>query len=206
MRSNGSGCLTAIVSSFSRIMLLCAWIARPAMMNAAFSSFIVPCLGFMFLPFTTLMYVILVQGVGKIEGVDWLWLGIAVVLDLASIAGAGAANRNRIPAGVPGSYAEKELAAPSPAQPSAVTPLTPAAPPPSSAAPAAPTESKDVGSMNLSEFFSAIATLSGLLFVVGSMLGTGLSLTSPSSACPSLSPCRCRSSRSIRWTSPSRRS
>jgi len=31
--------------------------------------------------------------------------------------------------------------------------------------------------MTLNEFFSAIATLSGLLFVVGSMLGTGLSLT-----------------------------
>ena len=64
MRSNSSGCLTAIVASFSRIVLLCAWIARPAMMNAAFSTFIIPCLGFMFLPFTTLMYVILVQGVG----------------------------------------------------------------------------------------------------------------------------------------------
>jgi hypothetical protein len=103
MRSNGSGCLTAIVSSFSRIILLCAWIARPAMMNATFSTFIVPCLGFLILPFTTLMYVILVQGVGTIQGWDWLWLGIAVILDVASIAGAGAANRNRIPAGYPGS-------------------------------------------------------------------------------------------------------
>ena len=92
---------------FSRIVLLCAWIARPAMMNAAFSTFIVPCLGFLFLPFTTLMYVILVQGVGGIQGLDWLWLGIAALLDIASIAGAGAANRNRIPAGVPGSYARE---------------------------------------------------------------------------------------------------
>ena len=103
MRSNNSGCLTAIVASFSRIMLLCVWIARPVMMNAAFSTFIIPCLGFMFLPFTTLMYVLLVQGVGGIQGLDWLWLGIAVVLDIASIGGAGAANRERIPAGVPGS-------------------------------------------------------------------------------------------------------
>ena len=108
MKSNNSGCLTAFVSSFSRIMLLFAWIARPVMMDAAFGSFIVPCLGFMFLPFTTLMYVFLMQGVGTIQGLDWLWLLLAVILDLASVGAAGAANRNRIPAGYPGSYAEKE--------------------------------------------------------------------------------------------------
>ena len=104
MRSNNSGCLTAFVASFSRIMLLCVWIARPAMMNAAFSTFIIPCLGFLILPFTTLMYVFLIQGVGAIQGLDWLWLILAVVLDIATIGGAGAANRNRIPAGYPGSY------------------------------------------------------------------------------------------------------
>ena len=129
MRYNNSGCLTAFVASFSRIMLLMAWFARPVMMDAAFGSFIIPCLGFLFLPVTTLMYVFLIQGVGAIQGLDWLWLFLAVLLDIASIAGAGVANRNRIPAGYPGSYAEKELAAaPPPVQPSAVTPPAPAAP------------------------------------------------------------------------------
>jgi len=121
-------------------MLLFAWIARPALMDAAFGSFIIPCLGFLFLPFTTLMYVFLVQGVGAIQGLDWLWLFLAVILDLASVAGAGAANRNRIPAGYPGSYAEKELATtPTPAQPTAATQPAPA---PAPAAPDQPTESK----------------------------------------------------------------
>ena len=101
--SSGSGCLTAFVSSFSRIMLLFAWIARPNLMDAAFGTFIIPCLGFLFLPFTTLMYVILIQGVGSIQGLDWLWLFLAAVLDIASIGAAGATNRNYIPAGVPGS-------------------------------------------------------------------------------------------------------
>jgi hypothetical protein len=129
MRSNNSsGCLTAVVSSFSRIMLLFAWIARPAMMDAAFGSFIMPCLGFLFLPFTTLMYVFLKQGVGTIQGLDWLWLILAVVLDLASVAGAGAANRDRIPAGYPGSYQEKELNDPVTGKPREVTPPAPAAP------------------------------------------------------------------------------
>jgi hypothetical protein len=131
MRSNNSGCFTAFVSSFSRIMLLMYWFARPVQMNAAFSTFIIPCLGFLILPFTTLMYVLLIQGVGGIQGLDWLWLVLAAVMDIASIGAAGAANRNRIPAGYPGSYQnyqEKELTAPSPVQPSAETQSAPAAP------------------------------------------------------------------------------
>ena len=137
--NNSSGCLTAFVSSFSRIMLLFAWIARPALMDATFGTFIMPCLGFLFLPFTTLMYVFLKQGVGTIQGLDWLWLFLAVILDLASVAGAGAANRDRIPAGYPGSYAEKEYVAPAPAQPAPVAPEQPAVtPPPAPAMPAAP--------------------------------------------------------------------
>jgi hypothetical protein len=129
MRSrNSSGCLTGLIASFSRITLLFAWLARPALMDAAFGSFIVPCLGFLFLPFTTLMYVILIQGVGKIEGLDWVWLVLAAIMDLASVAGAGAANRDRIPAGYPGSYAEKELYDPVTGNPRAVTPPAPAAP------------------------------------------------------------------------------
>ena len=102
MRSNNSGCLTAFVSSFSRILLLMEWIARPAQMNLAFNTFIIPCLGFIFLPITTLVYVWLVQGVGGIQGLDWLWLILAVLLDLSTIGSAGYANRNRFPGGNPG--------------------------------------------------------------------------------------------------------
>ncbi len=102
MRSNGSGCLTAVVSGFSRIMLLMFWFARPATMDAVFGTFIIPCLGFLILPFTTLMYVLLWSpGVG-IQGLDWLWLILAALMDVASIAASGYSNRNRIPAGYPG--------------------------------------------------------------------------------------------------------
>ena len=62
---------------------------------------------------------------------------MAVILDLASVGAAGAANRNRIPAGYPGSYAEKEYVAPAPAQPTAPAPAAPAP-----AAPEQPTETK----------------------------------------------------------------
>ncbi len=124
MRQNNAGCLTAVVGSFSRIMLLMYWIARPLQMDAAFNTFILPCLGFLFLPFTTLMYVWLVQGVGGIQGLDWLWLIIAVLLDLSTIGGAGYANRNRFPGGNPGqTYAVVE-------DPAATAPTKPAGPKP----------------------------------------------------------------------------
>ncbi len=105
MRNNNAGCLAAFVSSFSRIALLMFWISRPVAWNATFGGIIWPCLGFLFLPFTTLMYAWLMQGVGTIQGLDWLWLVIALLLDVSSFAAAGAANRDRLPAGVPGSTA-----------------------------------------------------------------------------------------------------
>ena len=134
-------------------MLLAAWFARPTMMNSAFSTFIIPCLGFLFLPFTTLMYVILVQGANTIQGLDWLWLGLAALLDIASIAGAGVANRDRIPAGMPGSY-NGQTAAPPPAagtlslrrsrQPRRLRRLTPVTP----VTPVTPPESKPADTQN----------------------------------------------------------
>jgi hypothetical protein len=87
-------------------MLLMFWVSRPVAWNAAFSTFIFPCLGFLVLPITTMVYVWLLQGVGNsIQGLDWLWLFLAFLMDVASIGAAGAANRDRFPAGVPGSTA-----------------------------------------------------------------------------------------------------
>jgi hypothetical protein len=60
-----------------------------------------PILGIIFLPFTTLMYVLLWSPATDVTGWDWLWLGMAVLLDLshwASAADAGYTNRDRLPA------------------------------------------------------------------------------------------------------------
>ena len=98
MRNNNTGCLAAFTAGFSRIILLMFWISRPVAWNAVFNgSILLPCLGFLFLPFTTLVYVWLMQGLGGIQGIDWLWLGLAVLCDVASLGSAGYANRDRIP-------------------------------------------------------------------------------------------------------------
>ena len=101
--NNAAGCLTAIVASFSRLMLLMFWIGRPVAWNATFSTFFLPCLGFLLVPITTMTYVWLMQGVGQLAGADWLWLILAFAMDIATIGASAAANRDRIPAGVPGS-------------------------------------------------------------------------------------------------------
>ena len=49
-----------------------------------------PVLGIIFLPFTTLFYVFMwTPGVGLV-GWDWLWIGLAVFMDIASLTGHGA--------------------------------------------------------------------------------------------------------------------
>ena len=119
---SSSGCLTGMLAAFSRFFLLFAWIARPIAFERAFGgSWILPCLGIMIVPFTTLMYVLLISnGPNTISGIDWLWLFLALLVDIANIGAAGAANRDRLPASVPGSTAPPPT--PPPAAPPAAKP------------------------------------------------------------------------------------
>ena len=82
------GCLLALMSAFApRIVFLVIWIARPAYIDAVFDTFILPLLGLIFLPFTTLLYVLLAAPPFGVEGFDWLWIALAVLLDLSHYAG-----------------------------------------------------------------------------------------------------------------------
>jgi apolipoprotein N-acyltransferase len=127
MRQNSSGCVTGFLAGFSRFFLIFAWIARPVYFSTVFNgSWILPCLGILILPFTTLMYAILVtNGTRSISGLDWLWLFLAVVIDVAAVGAAGAANRNQIPQGYPGALPPEP-----PATPPAAPTSTPPAPKP----------------------------------------------------------------------------
>jgi hypothetical protein len=80
---------------FPRLALFMLWILRPARVDAAFDTWIVPLLGLVFLPFATLMYVILhVPGVGM-GGWEWFWIGVAAVFDIAHWT-ASATQRNEL--------------------------------------------------------------------------------------------------------------
>lgn len=90
-------CLIAILGGlFPRLALLVLWIVRPALVAAAFDSFLLPLLGIIFLPFTTLIYVfVYVPGVG-LTGWGFLWLVLALLCDLGHWS-AGYTQRDRVP-------------------------------------------------------------------------------------------------------------
>ena len=86
------GCLFAMFAGiFPRMALLIVWIARPKMVDAAFDTWIWPLLGLLFLPFATLIYVILWRS-GGLDGWDWAWVVLAGLLDISHW-GAGARKR-----------------------------------------------------------------------------------------------------------------
>ena len=92
------GCLFVMFAGlFPRIGVLLIWLARPTLFLAAFGgSWLWPLLGIFILPFTTLMYVLLWSPAG-IGGWDWLWLALAVIIDVSAAGISGWANRDRVP-------------------------------------------------------------------------------------------------------------
>jgi hypothetical protein len=93
-------CLFAVFAGlFPRITDIIILIARPNQFMKAFNDkWWWAILGIIFLPFTTLMYVvILTWGVGGINGWDWFWLIMAVFLDISHYAHTGYNNRSAIP-------------------------------------------------------------------------------------------------------------
>lgn len=73
---------TALVVFGPRLVILLWWLFRPAYVNLYFQTWIWPLLGLIFLPWLTLMYLIVAPG--GIVGFDWLWLGLALLADIAS--------------------------------------------------------------------------------------------------------------------------
>lgn len=85
---------TTLVMAGPRAAIVIWWLLQPVRWSAAFDTFIWPMLGFLFFPFTTLMYVLVAPG--GIDGFDPVWLVIAVVLDVLSWTGGAYGNRGRV--------------------------------------------------------------------------------------------------------------
>lgn len=78
-------CLLALMAAFfPRVALVFVWLARPALVTAAFGDvYLWPILGTIFLPFTTLFYILLYHPGFGVTGWGWIWIGFAFLLDLA---------------------------------------------------------------------------------------------------------------------------
>ncbi len=79
------GCLFALLAGVApRLAAILFWILRPGRFDAAFDgSWIWPLLGIIFLPVTTIIWVLVAPG--GVNGLDFLWLGLAVAADAGSV-------------------------------------------------------------------------------------------------------------------------
>jgi hypothetical protein len=91
------GCLFVLIAAFSpRLAVLLMWIFTP-WVDRAFGPIIWPILGIIFLPLTTLLYVILWNTGGRgVTGWEWIFVVLAFLGDLASYS--SAAYRRQRPA------------------------------------------------------------------------------------------------------------
>ncbi len=70
------------------------WLLEPVRWQATFDGFILPFLGWLFLPWTTLMYVAVAPR--GVDGLEWFWLGGAFLMDLLTLFGGAYGNRGRL--------------------------------------------------------------------------------------------------------------
>jgi hypothetical protein len=88
------GCFIALVALFSiRLALALVWIFT-VFVDRAFDSFIIPLLGLIFLPATTLVYSLAYTPAVGVTGFEWFLIALAFIIDLGSFGGASRA-RNR---------------------------------------------------------------------------------------------------------------
>jgi hypothetical protein len=73
-----------LVALFARIALLVVWLTTPLVNRAFQGGWLLPLLGLLLLPITTLTYVLVYYLAGSVTGWGWLWVALAVLLDLAA--------------------------------------------------------------------------------------------------------------------------
>ena len=88
-------CCLALLAGFigPRIAALVWWILDPTRWDLAFSSWLLPVLGIIFLPWTTLAYVLMWSAVGGVEGLEWLIVGLGLAVDIATYSSRAAKSR-----------------------------------------------------------------------------------------------------------------
>ena len=88
------GCLLALLA---RIGLLVVWVQTPLVKNGFQNGWILPLLGLLFLPITTLSYVVVYAlGNGSVSGAAWLWVILGLLFDLGLHSSGYSSNRTRV--------------------------------------------------------------------------------------------------------------
>lgn len=101
------GCALAFAASVApRVVLILAWIFSERW-DRVWDTWFWPLLGIILAPYTTIMYLLVYSPTG-IQGWDWMWIGLGVLLDIMKWS--QVANTRR---GIPGyPLADTEVAVP----------------------------------------------------------------------------------------------
>lgn len=87
---------TALVFAGPRLAILVWWLIEPARIELIVGgSWVLAILGWIFLPWSTLMYLLLMP-VNGLVGFDWVFMGLALLADIAMYGGGAYGNRERI--------------------------------------------------------------------------------------------------------------
>ncbi len=79
--------LLFVVLLFPRIALVLIWLFSTYLQRAYHGVLLLPLLGFLFLPLTTLVYAWELNSHMPTAGINLLWLLIAVIIDLGGLGG-----------------------------------------------------------------------------------------------------------------------
>jgi hypothetical protein len=86
--------LLFVVLMFPRVALVLMWLYTNYLQSAFHNELLLPVLGFLFLPLTTIVYAWEMHSGMPTTGINLLWLLIAVIIDLGGIGG-GAHRQSR---------------------------------------------------------------------------------------------------------------
>jgi len=76
-----------IILAFPRVALVLMWLFSNYLGRAFHGGVLIPLLGFIFLPLTTIVYAWELNNGLPTEGINLLWLLIAVIIDLGGLGG-----------------------------------------------------------------------------------------------------------------------
>ncbi len=86
--------LLLLALAFPRV-ILAAMFFLSNYLEKAYHGILIPLLGFFFLPITTIVYAWLVNNGYAMNGLNLIWILIAVMIDLGSLGGGGYSRRRR---------------------------------------------------------------------------------------------------------------
>jgi uncharacterized oligopeptide transporter (OPT) family protein len=87
--------LVLLILIFPRVVLVWMYLTS-TYLQRAYHELIIPLLGFIFLPLTTLVYAWLVNTHSPIEGINLLYIIVAVIIDLGGLGGGDYHRRRRL--------------------------------------------------------------------------------------------------------------